>query len=136
MSGLILKLRPNEELLINGVVIQNGDRKTHLRVKTNGAAILRLKDAMRPEEATTPERRAYYIAQLAVAGEIPVLEAREILAKALAELSAVHRTDPFRMHLAKAREELGADRLYGVMRNLGALLRAMAESGSVQTTAA
>lgn len=53
MSGLILKLRPYEELLINGVLIENGDRNTRLRVKTEGAHILRLKDALNPEEATS-----------------------------------------------------------------------------------
>ena len=57
MAGLILKLRPHEEFLINGVVVQNGDRKTRLRVKTDGAAILRLRDAIHPEEVNTPVRR-------------------------------------------------------------------------------
>ena len=66
MSGLILKLRPNEELMINGVIVENGDKKTRLRVKTEGAHILRLKDAIRPEDATTPLKRAYYVAQMTV----------------------------------------------------------------------
>ena len=65
MAGLILKLRPHEELMINGVVVENGDRKARLRVKTDGAHILRLRDAMKPEDATTPLKRAYYIAQMA-----------------------------------------------------------------------
>jgi flagellar protein FlbT len=123
MAGLILKLRPNEELLINGVVIQNGDRKTQLRVKTDGASILRLKDAMRPEEATTPERRAYYVAQLAVAGEIADRDARDALESALVELAAAHMSGPEAAHIAEARAELGLGRFYGVMRRLGALIR-------------
>ena len=86
MSGLILKLKPNEEVLINGVVVQNGERKTRLRVKTSGAAILRLRDAIRPEDATTPETRAYYIAQLAVTGELEEAKAGDILTEALAFL--------------------------------------------------
>ena len=83
MSGLILKLRPHEELMINGVVVENGDRKTRLRVKTDGAHILRLRDAIRPEDATTPLKRAYYIAQLAVAGQLPKAEAAEMIVHAL-----------------------------------------------------
>jgi flagellar protein FlbT len=75
MGGLILKLRPHEELLINGVLVENGERKTRLRVKTEGAHILRLRDAIKPEDATTPLTRGYYIAQLAVAGQMPDAEA-------------------------------------------------------------
>lgn len=85
MGGLILKLRPHEELMINGVIVENGERNTRLRVKTEGAHILRLRDALRPEEATTPLKRAYYIAQLAVAGQISTVEAASILTKALSE---------------------------------------------------
>ncbi|MAW79098.1 MAG: flagellar biosynthesis repressor FlbT [Parvularcula sp.] len=83
MGGLVLKLRPHEELMINGVLVENGERNTRLRVKTEGANILRLKDALRPEEATTPLKRAYYIAQLAVSGQLSTLEAGEILTDAL-----------------------------------------------------
>ncbi len=85
MSGLVLKLKPFEELLVNGVLLENGERNTRLRVKTEGAHILRLRDALQPEEATTPVKRAYYIAQLAVSGQIATAEAAAILDKALAE---------------------------------------------------
>ena len=87
MAGLILKLRPNEELMINGIVIENGDRKTRLRVKTEGAHILRLREAIRPEDATTPLKRAYYVAQLAVAGQISNKDAALMLKNALEEFS-------------------------------------------------
>ncbi len=83
MSGLILKLRPHEELMINGVLVENGERNTRLRVKTEGAHILRLRDAIKPEDATTPLTRAYYIAQLAVSGQLPAAEAASILKDAL-----------------------------------------------------
>lgn len=123
MSGLILKLRPNEELMINGVVVQNGDRNARLRVKTDGASILRLKDAMRPEEATTPERRAYYVAQLAVAGELGAREAVDILTKALAELAELFKERSESVAVARASEELAAGKFYGVMRRLGEIVR-------------
>ena len=83
MAGLILKLRPREELLINGVLIENGERNTRIRIKTEGANVLRLRDALRPEEATTSVTRAYYIAQLAVAGQITNHEAASILSVAI-----------------------------------------------------
>lgn len=64
MAGLILKLRPHEQLMINGVVFEYGDRKTRLRVRTEGAHVLRLRGAMRPEDATTPLKRAFSAARL------------------------------------------------------------------------
>ncbi|MBI1364516.1 MAG: flagellar biosynthesis repressor FlbT [Alphaproteobacteria bacterium] len=126
MSGLILRLRPHEELLINGALVQNGDRKTNLRVKSDGASILRLKDAMRPEEATTPERRAYYVAQLAVAGQMESSEAAEILSGALTQLMNDYRGRAERTALELATNELEAGRLYSVMRRLRRLIDAPA----------
>ncbi|MEQ1931400.1 MAG: flagellar biosynthesis repressor FlbT [Parvularculaceae bacterium] len=123
MAGLILKLRPHEEFLINGVVVQNGDRKTRLRVKTDGAAILRLRDAMKPEEATTADRRAYYVAQLAVSGEISGEEASIILRGALETLRADYAGRPEIEAIQRAAEELEAGRFYGVMRRLGEFVR-------------
>lgn len=126
MSGLILRLRPHEELLINGALVQNGDRKTNLRVKSDGASILRLKDVMRPEEATTPERRAYYVAQLAVAGQMESSEAAEILSRALTQLMNDYRDRAERTALELATNELEAGRLYSVMRRLRRLIDAPA----------
>ena len=70
MAGLILKLRAHEQILVNGVVMQNGDRNARLIIKTPDANILRLRDAIHPDDADTPVKRVCYIAQLAVAGEV------------------------------------------------------------------
>ena len=51
MSGLVLKLSPKERVLVNGAVIENGDRRSRLSIMTPGANILRLRDAIHPEEA-------------------------------------------------------------------------------------
>lgn len=69
MTGLVLKLRPAERVLINGVVIENGDRRSRLNVLTADAHILRLRDALHPSEVTTPVSRVCYVAQLVLAGE-------------------------------------------------------------------
>jgi len=91
MAGLILKLRPYEQLLINGVIVENGDRKTRLRVCTEGAHILRLRDAMRPEDATTPLKRAYYAAQMAVAGELTAPQAALLIDQAMDAYGGISR---------------------------------------------
>ena len=86
MPGLILKLRAHEQILVNGVVMQNGDRNARLIIKTPDAKILRLRDAIHPDEATTPVRRVCYIAQLAVAGESDLSEATAQLQTSISQL--------------------------------------------------
>lgn len=75
MTGLRLKLAPNEQVLINGAVVQNGQTKVELRIKTPNTKILRLRDAIHPTDVDTPTKRVCYVAQLAVAGEVPESEA-------------------------------------------------------------
>ena len=54
MTGLVLKLGPHERVLINGAVIENGDKRSRLAIMTPNANILRLRDAIHPEEVNTP----------------------------------------------------------------------------------
>jgi len=56
--GLKLSLKPGEKVAVNGAVLVNGDRRATLTVE-NHAAVLRERDIMRPDEATTPARRVY-----------------------------------------------------------------------------
>jgi flagellar biosynthesis repressor protein FlbT len=55
---LKLSLKPGEKFVVNGAVLQNGDKKTSLVIQ-NKACILREKDIMQPDEATTPARHIY-----------------------------------------------------------------------------
>ncbi len=86
MPGLILKLRAHEQILVNGVVMQNGDRNTRLIIKTPDANILRLRDAIHPDDVDTPVKRVCYIAQLAVAGEVEPEQAVDQLGSGIAQL--------------------------------------------------
>jgi flagellar protein FlbT len=56
---LKLSLKPGEKFVLNGAVVQNGDRRTTL-VLQNKASVLREKDILQPEEAVTPSRRIYF----------------------------------------------------------------------------
>ncbi|MCE8421304.1 flagellar biosynthesis repressor FlbT, partial [Rhodovulum sulfidophilum] len=69
MSGLVLRLGPGERVMINGAVIENGDRRSRITVMTPNSVILRQRDAIRPEEANTPVRRICYMAQLVLSGD-------------------------------------------------------------------
>ncbi|MFJ6023583.1 flagellar biosynthesis repressor FlbT [Brevundimonas sp. NPDC092305] len=56
---LKLSLKPGEKFVLNGAVVQNGDRRGVL-ILQNKASVLREKDIMQPDEATTPARRIYF----------------------------------------------------------------------------
>lgn len=56
---LKLSLKPGEKFVVNGAVMQNGDRRGVLLLQ-NKASVLREKDIMQPTEVTTPARRIYF----------------------------------------------------------------------------
>ena len=56
---LKLSLKPGEKFVLNGAVVQNGDRRGVLLLQ-NKASVLREKDIMQAEEAKTPSRRIYF----------------------------------------------------------------------------
>lgn len=57
--ALKLSLKPGEKFVVNGAVIANGDRRSSLVIQ-NKVSILREKDILRQEDATTPVRRIYF----------------------------------------------------------------------------
>lgn len=56
---LKLSLKPGERFVLNGAVVQNGDRRGTL-ILQNKASVLREKDIMQTEEANSPARRVYF----------------------------------------------------------------------------
>jgi flagellar protein FlbT len=56
---LKLSLKPGERFVLNGAVVQNGDRRSTL-VLQNKASVLREKDIMQADEASSPARRIYF----------------------------------------------------------------------------
>lgn len=122
MSGLVLKLGPRERVMVNGVVMENGDRRTRLHIVTPDAKVLRLKDAIHPEEANTPVKRVCYIAQLVIAGEADAVEGRTQLLQGIEQLSQVFTDAESRMHLDLATDLVVANRFYPALKELRALI--------------
>ncbi len=123
MGGLVLKLAPQERVLVNGVVMENGDRKTTLKVKTPNASILRLRDALHPDDAVTPVTRAYYAAQLVVAGSAEAEEMAGDLRAQLAALGAAFDTLPEQKEQIDSAESALRNRnFYAVMRAIHPLI--------------
>ena len=122
MPGLVLKLRPHEQILVNGVVMENGDRSARLIVKTPNVSILRLRDALRADEVDTPVKRVCYIAQRAVAGEIEAESAAAQLGSGLAQLKDALGGSDANGQLDAAVEQLRRRNFYGVLRSLRRVL--------------
>ncbi len=122
MSGLVIKLAPGERLLINGAVVENGDRRSRLSILTPKANILRLRDALHPEQARTPVSRVCYIAQLVLSGDADVADARHQLLRGIEQLSQALRDDDSRAQLDAATQAIGAGDFYRALRRLRSLL--------------
>ncbi|MDX9746660.1 MAG: flagellar biosynthesis repressor FlbT [Syntrophales bacterium] len=61
--ALKIDLKPNERLVVSGAVIRNGRKRAELIIENN-TPILREKDIMRPEEATTYCGQIYLAVQM------------------------------------------------------------------------
>lgn len=122
MSGLILKLRPRERVLINGAVIENGERRSSFSVVTPDAKVLRLRDAIHPDEVNTPVRRVCYIAQLVLSGDAEADDARHQLLRGIEQLSQVFPDKDSQMRLSMATQNIIDARFYQALQELRGLL--------------
>lgn len=122
MGGLVLKLAPKERVLVNGAVIENGDRRSRLSIMTPDANILRLKDAIHPEDANTPVRRVCYATQLILSGDSDPNSANLPLLRHIEGLSQVFLDADSRVSLTEATDALVSGQYYRCLKALRSLL--------------
>lgn len=122
MTGLVLKLGPHERVLINGAVIENGEKRSRLAIMTPNANILRLRDAIHPEAVNTPVRRVCYIAQLVLSGDADPEEAKLQLLRGIEQLSQVLTDYDSRTQLTLASRAVMENQHYQVLKALRSLL--------------
>lgn len=122
MTGLVLKLGPNERVLINGAVIENGARRSSLSITTPGAHILRLKDALHPDQARTPVTRLCYRAQLVLSGDLAADQGRQQLLAGIEQLSRAFDDRDSLAVLDDAGRAALAGEIYHVLRLLKRLI--------------
>jgi flagellar protein FlbT len=122
MTGLVLKLGPHERVLINGAVIENGEKRSRLAIMTPNANILRLRDAIHPEAVNTPVRRVCYIAQLVLTGDADPEEAKLQLLRGIEQLSQVLTDFDSRTQLTLASRAVMESQHYQVLKALRSLL--------------
>lgn len=122
MTGLVLKLGPHERVLINGAVVENGDKRTRLQIVTPNASILRLRDAIHPDEVNTPVRRVCYLSQLVLSGDAQAGDTRHQLLRGIEQLSRILTDPDSRSLLDAAGRAVLADQHYAALKALRALL--------------
>jgi len=113
--GLKIRLKPNERVIINGVVLQNAARNCELIVH-NRANILRAPDVMQEEEADTPAKRVYFAAQLMLIDPERAETYKPVFADLAAQLSAALVNPAPKDRLAEAVAAVGAEDIYRALR--------------------
>jgi flagellar protein FlbT len=116
-------------------VVENGDKRSKLSILTPNANILRLRDAIRPNEANTPVRRVCYIAQLVLSGDVEETEARPQILSGIEQLSQVFCDYDSRQLLDAATSSVIDADFYRTLKHLRALLprenRILASTGAM-----
>jgi flagellar protein FlbT len=86
--ALKLSLKPGEKFVLNGAVVQNGDRRGVLLLQ-NKASVLREKDIMQAEDANTPARRIYFPVMMMYLDEVNASRYYDEFARRLTEFMGV-----------------------------------------------
>lgn len=87
---LKLSLKPGEKFVLNGAVVQNGDRRGVL-ILQNKASVLREKDIMQQDEAATPARRIYFPVMMMYLDEAGAARYYDEFVRRLSEFMSVIR---------------------------------------------
>ncbi|MFZ5670080.1 MAG: flagellar biosynthesis repressor FlbT [Pseudomonadota bacterium] len=87
---LKLSLKPGEKFVLNGAVVQNGDRRGVL-ILQNKASVLREKDIMQADEVTTPARHVYFPVMMMYLDEANALRYYDEFVRRLSEFMSVIR---------------------------------------------
>ncbi len=85
---LKLSLKPGEKFVLNGAVVQNGDRRGVLLLQ-NKASVLREKDIMQAEDVKTPARHIYFPVMMMYLDEAGASKYHNEFAERLSEFMGV-----------------------------------------------
>ena len=120
--ALRIRLSPGEQVIVNGAVIQNGDRRNVVSV-LNPANVLRGRDVLRPEDAVTPVARAYFLVQsILIASGADRAGVRAEVIDALAGLAVSASTEDERGLALEAASQFTSDDYYKALAALRAML--------------
>ena len=87
---LKLSLKPGEKFVLNGAVVQNGDRRGVL-ILQNKASVLREKDILQPEDVKSPATRVYFPVMMMYLDEAQAPKVYDEFARRLTEFMSATR---------------------------------------------
>lgn len=61
--ALVIHVKKDQQIILNGAVVENASGKTISLILKNEAAVLRSEDILTPDDAVTPASRVYYALQ-------------------------------------------------------------------------
>ena len=106
---LKLSLKPGERFVVNGAVLQNGDRRAVLLLQ-NKASILREKDIIQPDDVNTPGRRIYFPIMMMYLDPSEAEKFYDEFVMRLNEfMGAIRSTDVLKECVSLSREVMSAD---------------------------
>lgn len=112
---LKLSLKPGEKLVLNGAVLTNGDKRASLIIQ-NKACLLREKDIMQPEDATTPARRIYLpIMMMYLDAENSEQYYNDFALRMTEFMSAIQNRDALAACMEISRDVMGANYYHALM---------------------
>jgi len=127
MPGLVISLRPEERFLVNGALLKNGSKRSQIYIEDDDVYVLRLRDAIHPDNADTPIKRVYFYVQTILSGDVKVKDGIDNLLKGLKDLAAVFSGTPLEKPLTRAIKGAENRRFYSVLYALKPLFEIEAE---------
>jgi flagellar protein FlbT len=112
--ALKISLKPGERFVINGAIVQNGDRRTNL-VLHNKVSILREKDILLPENATTPVRRIYFAVMMMYLDQTEEREYHQEFVRRMAEFMNAIRSEDVLQTCVSIVDDVYAKNFYGAL---------------------
>jgi len=108
--ALRITLRDGEKMIVNGAVIRAVGR-VQLSLE-NGAAILRGRDVMTPEEADTPAKRLYFACMMAYIDPENLDSYREDILVLIGDLLAAFQSAEAKLVCTGFAEKIGTNQFY------------------------
>lgn len=118
-NTLKISLKPNEKIYINGAVVRV-DRKVSIEF-LNDVQFLLENHVLQPEDASTPLRQLYFIAQMVLMAPESADEARVMFRKSLSMMLASYQDDHILLNLKQIDRLVAEGQVYEALKAIRAL---------------
>ena len=122
---LRISLRDGEKMIVNGAVIRSVGR-TEICLE-NRAAIMRGREVMSPDDATTPARKLYFACMMAYIDPDGLVAHQETIVALLRDLMAIAESDEARVACVSFARKVAEARFYRALADCRGLIGYEAE---------